>query len=415
MKKPIASAFPPHRPYCREATLRSVPMVVLTLAQGLVAFTDSALLITVIALLKADPGGQSLIPLAQQLFVLPFLLLAPFVGPIADAIPKGRALFLAVALKFCGALLIATGAGSWLGFALVGIGSASYSPAKYGMLPQLFSPSRLVKANALIEGTTVFMAIAGVVIGGYAADHSTTSALGAWVVCYLASSLLTLALPRLPAESPLRRISIQSMAAEFVGSLGSLYGLRESRFSLMGTSLLIATGTTLRLLIFAWAPVALVVSDNRTPALLVGAASLGMIAGAVLAARSFTVDRAAHAVLPGFFIGPLVAAFSGLAQLPAALGVATLIGICGGAFLIPLNALLQNQGFRTVGAGRALAVQNFSENLTTVIFIGVYGAAVQAGLPLSQTAVALGILIFLGVGLVTLNRPQQNVQPRTRT
>ena len=393
------------RAFSRTAVLFSLPMLALFIVQALAAFADSALLIVLIALLKGTADGQQLIAFAQQMFLLPFIFLAPFVGPIADAFSKGRVMFFANLLKFFGVLMIASGVGQWLGFALVGAGAAAYSPAKYGILPELFSEGELIKANAWIEGSTILMAIAGVILGGYVADYSASTALGMLIACYFLSGLLTLAIPRVAAERPQHLLYPSAMFNSFWLALTKLYGMRVSRFSLMGTSLMIASGTTLRLLIFAWVPVALTIGNNRTPALLVGAASIGMILGALLAGRFISVERVGHALLPGLLLGPCVAALAFNMQLPLAMSVALLIGLCGGAFLVPLNALLQNQGFRTVGAGHAMAVQNFSENLATVSLVGAYSMIVNRVLPMNHVALALGAAILAGVFLVFMNRP----------
>ena len=64
-----------------------------------------------------------------------------------------------------------------------------------------------------------------------------------------------------------------------------------------------------------------------------------------------------------------------------------LIGMLGGFFVVPLNALLQERGKQTVGAGNAIAVQNLGENMAMLLMLGIYSLAVKAGAPV----VAIGV------------------------
>lgn len=101
-------------------------------AQFLSAFADNALLICAIALLKSLEQSAA-IPWLQSVFVLPFVLLAPFVGVFADSLPKGRVMMIGNALKLVGAIAFIFNASPLFAYALVGIGAAIYSPAKYGI------------------------------------------------------------------------------------------------------------------------------------------------------------------------------------------------------------------------------------------------------------------------------------------
>ena len=76
-------------------------------------------------------------------------------GPLADALPKGRVMLLANGLKLLGALCLCAGLNPFLAYGLVGVGAAAYSPAKYGILTELTSPENLVKANGLMESSTI--------------------------------------------------------------------------------------------------------------------------------------------------------------------------------------------------------------------------------------------------------------------
>jgi LPLT family lysophospholipid transporter-like MFS transporter len=80
------------------------------------------------------------------------------------------------------------------------------------------------------------------------------------------------------------------------------------------------------------------------------------------------------------------------------------IGLCGGLFVVPLNALLQERGHDSVGAGSALAVQNFSENLVMLLFVGAYSTVSAAGVAAVPTIIGFGLVLLLAVGAISALR-----------
>ena len=95
-----------------------------------------------------------------------YVVLAPFVGAFADALPKGKVMFVSNAIKVAGCLMMLFGSHPLMAYAVVGLGAAAYSPAKYGILTELLPASQLVKANGWIEGLTIASIILGVLLGG---------------------------------------------------------------------------------------------------------------------------------------------------------------------------------------------------------------------------------------------------------
>ena len=135
-------------------------------AQFLSSLADNALLIAAIALLASLGAPEWQTPLLKLFFVVSYVLLAAWVGIFADSMPKGRVMFLTNFLKAVGCLLMLFGGHPLLAYAIVGIGAAAYSPAKYGILTELLPAEKLVIANGWIEGLTVGSIILGVVLGG---------------------------------------------------------------------------------------------------------------------------------------------------------------------------------------------------------------------------------------------------------
>ena len=389
------------KPLPDDLPLLSLPMGAVLLAQFFSAFGDNALLITAIALVKVD-GHVGWIPLLQAFFVIPFILLAPFVGALADAFPKGRVMLLANGLKLLGASSMAVGAPPLLCYGMAGVGAAAYSPAKYGILSQLFGPEKLVKANGMLEGSTIVAILLGVLVGGWLADQSLAWAFTGVIGVYALAALINLLIPRLPPEHALDGFDFRGLLSQFVAAVRTLWRDQDSRFSLIGTSLFWGTGSTLRLLLFAWVPVALGIASNQMPANLMGVVSIGIVIGAALAGLLIKLENVNRAMLGGLLLGPLVLLFAQQTALIPAAALLAAIGAAGGLFVVPLNALLQERGHRSVGAGNALAVQNLWENLAMLVFVGIY--ALAGGLPVVQTAMGFGVLVLAGLGLLALTR-----------
>jgi LPLT family lysophospholipid transporter-like MFS transporter len=378
----------------KDLPLLSLPMGAVLMAQFFSAFGDNALLITAIALVKAD-GHAGWIPLLQAFFVIPFILLAPFVGALADAFPKGRVMLFANGLKLVGASSMAAGLPPLLSYGMAGVGAAAYSPAKYGILSQLFGPDKLVKANGLLEGSTIVAILLGVVVGGWLADQSLAWAFTGVIGVYALAALINLLIPRLPAEHALDRFDFGGLLRQFLDSLRTLWRNRDTRFSLIGTSLFWGTGSTLRLILFAWVPVALGIASNQMPANLMGVVSIGIVIGAALAGLLVKLEKVNRALIGGLLLGPLVLLFAQQTDLISAALLLAAIGAAGGFFVVPLNALLQERGHRSVGAGHALAVQNLWENLAMLSFVGVY--ALMEQVPVVNVAMGFGCVVFVGM------------------
>jgi LPLT family lysophospholipid transporter-like MFS transporter len=383
--------------------LLSLGMMSVLVAQFLSALADNAILIAAIAIVKSQ-GLPNLVPLLQESFVVPFILLAPFVGQIADGFPKGRVMLVGNLIKLTGAIAMVAGVNPLTAYALIGIGAAMYSPAKYGILAQMFGPASLVRANGMMEGSTIVAILLGVILGGWLADYSLHWAFIGVMTAYSLAAVANLFIPRLPAENPGAHFHPWRLIKQFMTSLAVLFKNPDSRFSLLGTSVFWGSGTTLRLMLFAWVPAALLITDNQTPANLMGAVSIGIVLGAVGAGLWISLASVNRALIGGLLLGPAVLALSFVHDLNFAYLLMIAIGICGGSFVVPLNALLQARGHETIGAGNALAVQNFFENIAMLVFVGGYSLAAAAGVPVTMSIVGFGVILVVVIGTLAAYR-----------
>jgi MFS family permease len=367
---------------------------IILLAQFLSALADNALLFAAIGLLifLAAPEWHS--PLLQTVFVIAYIVLAPLVGPFADALPKGRVMFIANTVKFIGCLAMLIGLGPLWAYAVVGIGAAMYSPAKYGILTELLPPEKLVVANSWVEGATVAAIVLGAIIGGalinpQLAENILASlgmagvliapkfAIVAITGLYFAAAFVNLFIPRLPIDHRLPSKSPRFILHDFWHSFALLWRDPLGQVSLAVTTLFWGVGATLRLLIIAWAALNLKYGlDQATQ--LTAATAFGIAIGSVLAGK-FVQLRNAVSVLPaGIILGFVPIALIWVESLWPAVLLLTFAGVLAGYFVVPMNALLQHRGHLLMGAGHSIAQQNFNENISILVLSGAYALMVRS-------------------------------------
>lgn len=390
MKSEVAGAKP----------LMSKGMMAVIAAQFLSAFGDNALLFATLAVLKQRVYPDWSQPILQMVFVATYIILAPFVGQLADSFAKGRVMMFANGLKLLGALAICVGLDPFLGYSLVGIGAAAYSPAKYGILGELTDGETLVKANGLMESSTIAAILLGSVAGGFLADWNLTGALVACVLAYGLAVAANLLIPKLAAARGGQSWHPKQMSASFFNACRVLWRDGQTRFSLVGTSMFWGAGVTLRFLLVLWVPVALGITDNKTPTLLNAMVAIGIVIGAIAAAKLVTLKTVGRCMPAGVLIGVAVVAFSLQHQAINAYVLLVIIGMLGGFFVVPLNALLQMRGKESVGAGNAIAVQNLGENTAMLLMLGLYSLAIKLGAPPVATGIGFGALFALAIAVL---------------
>lgn len=383
-------------------------------AQFVSGLADNALLIVAMARL-ADMGRSAwLAPLLKAVFTLAYVLLAPWVGALADRWPKARVMLAANGLKALACALMALAIDPLLAFALAGVGAAAYSPAKYGLVTELSPPEQLVHANGWLEVTTVGAIILGTALGGWlvgpwlladGARHMghalpVDSPLGAAILLVLAlyalAAGLNLLIPSSGARPHAMQPSFSALLTRFAQAQRTLWRDAQGGLSLGVTTLFWGAGATLQFVVLAWAQHNLGLSLSHA-AYLQGVVAIGIGVGALAAGRWVRLHQA-PGVLP---LGVLMGACVPLLTLVHSVGVAApllaTVGALAGFFVVPMNALLQHRGQQLLGAGESIAVQNFNENLSVLAMLGAYAALQMTGWPLHRTVFALGSVVALGV------------------
>ena len=376
-------------------------------AQFLTAMADNAILFVAVAMvMQGALEGDWYIPALQGCFLIAFVVLAPWVGTFADTTSKPRVLMLANIIKAAGALMMLFGVEPLIAYAVVGIGAATYSPAKYGILPELADDeAKLMKSNAWIEGSTIVAILLGTVVGAKIADQSIFIALCFVLGVYLLSALITTFMNKLPAAHQREKSGV---LGSFKKTIHTLMATPAVRFATFGVSLFWASAITLRLIIIAWAPVTLLLTTSEDISLLTLFIALGIAIGALLAPKLIPMHNLKRTRLAAYGLGLSVLALMMVDDLNAARGLLFIAGICGGLFVVPINALLQDIGHKTVGSGHAVAVQHFFENIAMLLATGLYTWAVAMNVDSTTSMMFLGTFILIATSIIAYQLPKEN-------
>jgi MFS family permease len=390
-------------------------------AQFFSSLADNALLVAAIALLIQSNSPSWLTPYLKFFFVVSYVLLAPWVGAFADRLPKGQVMFVSNTIKIVGCLLLLFGVNPLAAYALVGLGAAAYSPAKYGILTEYLPPTKLVIANGWIEGLTVGSIILGTVLGGVlisakvsgtllafdvpaldtGVDTPAEAAIAVIVFVYALAAIFNLYVPHTGvALKPLPANPLDTLR-DFTQCSKRLWTDKLGQISLAVTTLFWGAGATLQFIVIEWARAALDYNLSKA-SILQGVVAMGIALGAVVASARVTLDRAVNVIPLGIGMGVFVISMVFVRDVSVAIPLMVLIGSLAGFFVVPMNALLQHRGHNLMGAGRSIAVQNFNENVSILVMIAGYSALLAAGLPIFVVITLYGLFVAGTMTLVLL-------------
>ena len=388
-------------------------------AQFFSSLADNALLVAAIQLLRDLESPAWMTPALKQCFVISYVLLAPLVGALADSMPKGRVMLITNGIKIVGCSLMLMMFHPLVAYAIVGLGAAAYSPAKYGILTELLPPRQLVVANGWIEGTTVVSIILGVLMGGALISGPVSSALLAIDIpridtgidtppeaaiavimgTYAIAALFNWYIPdtgvdhRMPSKNPI------FLVREFGHCCALLWRDKLGQISLATTTLFWGAGATLQFIVIDWAASHLCYNLSRA-SYLQGVVAIGIALGAVAAARFVSLKNAVKVLPLGVLMGIAVIIMIFVQKLETSVLLMTVIGALAGFFVVPMNAVLQHRGHVLMGAGHSIAVQNFNENIGVLVMLSFYALLVFFGLSTNEVIVLFGLFVAGTMALV---------------
>ncbi len=381
-------------------------------AQFFSALADNALLIAAIAALREMHAPAEYEPLLKTFFTVSYVLLAAFVGAFADSMPKGRVMLISNGIKIVGCSMMFLGAHPLVAYAVVGLGAAAYSPAKYGILTEYLPHRLLVVANGWIEGLTVGAIILGVVIGGTlirpevaqhllafdfpvletGVDTVGEMALSVVAVLYLLAAAFNLYVPDTGVDHKVLKKNPWFLIHEFNHCLALLWRDRLGQISLAVTTLFWGAGATLQFIVIKWAEVSLGLGLSKS-SMLQGVVAVGVAVGAIAAAKFITLKKSVRVIPLGIAMGLIVLAMNFVHEIWLAVPLLIIIGGLSGFFVVPMNALLQHRGHILMGAGHSIAVQNFNENISILIMTGLYYLMIKMDMSIYWVVTLFGLFV----------------------
>jgi MFS family permease len=381
-------------------------------AQFFSSLADNALFVGAVQLLRTSGAQEWQQAALVPMFALFYVILAPFVGAVADALPKGRVMLYSNGIKIVGCLMMLFGTHPLMSYAIVGLGAAAYSPAKYGILTELLPASQLVKANGWIEGLTIASIILGVLLGGQlvgpvassyllsfdcpaittSVDTPPEAAISVLIFVYILAAWFNTRIPLTDVPMrPLPKRLITLLPDFWICNL-RLWRDRLGQISLSTTTLFWGVSGNLRYIVLAWAAAALGYSVTQASAL-VGVVAIGTAVGAVAASMRMRLDQATLVLPLGIGMGVLVILLNFITNVWVAAPFLVLLGGLGGFLVVPMNALLQHRGHNLMGAGRSIAVQNFNEQACILGLGGFYSLSTGMGLSAFGAITVFGVVV----------------------
>jgi MFS family permease len=399
-------------------------------AQFFSALADNALLIAAISILRDMHAPQEYEPLLKLFFTVSYVLLAAFVGAFADSMPKGRVMFFSNAVKVVGCLMMFFGVHPLVAYAVVGLGAAFYSPAKYGILTEYLPPRLLVVANGWIEGLTVGAIILGTVLGGLLIKPEIAQSLlsfdfpvietGIDTVpemvlsiiggLYMVAAVFNLYVPRTDVDHKVLKMNPIYLIHDFNHSFRLLWRDKLGQISLAVTTLFWGAGATLQFIVIKWAESSLHMGLSKA-SMMQGLVAVGVAVGAGLAAKTISLRQSVKVIPLGIFMALGMMGMNFVHSMAAAAPLMVLVGGLAGFFVVPMNALLQHRGHILMGAGHSIAVQNFNENLSILLMTGLYALLIYLDFAIQTVIISFGLFIGLSMVLVKI-RHERNQRQR---
>ena len=388
-------------------------------AQFFSALADNALLIAAIAALREMQAPPEMEPLLKTSFTLSYVLLAAFVGAFADSMPKWRVMFISNTVKIAGCAMMFFTVNPLIAYAVVGLGAAAYSPAKYGILTEYLPPRLLVVANGWVEGLTVGAIILGVLLGGVlikpdiaqsllsmdfpvidtgidTVGEMTVAIIG---VLYVIAAVFNLYIPDTGVDHKALSKNPLFLFHEFNHCLKLLWRDKLGQISLAVTTLFWGAGATLQFIVIKWSEAALGLDLSKS-SMLQGVVAVGVAAGAIMAAKRISLRQSVSVIPMGIAMGLIVMAMNFVSSLWVTVPLLIIIGYLSGYFVVPMNALLQHRGHILMGAGHSIAIQNFNENLSILAMTGLYYLMMRADFSIHTVIVLFSLFVSGSMFLV---------------
>lgn len=348
----------------------------LNATQFLVALNDNIFKLLVIYLLinvKGPESAPTVLSLAGAIFVIPFLLFSSGAGVLADKISKRSIIVFAKAFEV---LVMAFGLlavwyqsawGSYFALFFLSSEAAIFGPSKFGIIPELVEPRMVSKANGSMTSFTYLAIILGTFLASFLTDVTDKNFFFVAVFC------LGIAIIGLITSFGIKKTAPQNSAKkinpvflyEIYQTLKLSYSVPHLLPCIFGSAFFLFIGAFTQLNIIPFAMQSLHLSEVGGGYLFLPTA-VGIAIGAILAGQ-LSKDKVEPGIscISGFFIAILffVMHFFSSSLIIVIICLA-LLGMFGGAFLIPFDAFIQVNS-PDEKRGQVIAASNF------LSFVGV--------------------------------------------
>lgn len=385
-------------------------------AQFISGLADHALLIVALAFLYEQGFALWWAPLLKLAFTWSYVVLGPVVGEVADAFPKQKLMLWTQLIKALGVAGFVVGLHPLIAFAMVGAGAACYAPAKYGWVTEQVTPSELVKANGWLEVAMVLAVLLGTAGGGWLISGFWDWPLPDWlqgvientrltipfvllIFGYAFSWWLTLWVPSTPAKKAWLSLQPLSIVKEFSKANITLWRDALGGLSLSATTIFWGAGVVMQLAVLQWATEVVQLKLDQA-AYMQAMVAVGIIAGALWVSRRVSLSKAVQLWPLGVWLGLMLPVASLIQTWQWAVPMMLLVGLMGGALVVPMNALLQYRGYKLLRPGLSIAVQGFSENASILVMLAIYSAVLSAGVPIVYIMSGFGVILALMMALL---------------
>lgn len=371
------------------------PLRSLYFTQFLSAFADNAIFFTILALIgnQGIENPESHMAIVQAAFLISYVVLAPIVGAIADKNAKSSVLLAGNLIKGLGAILLFVGFSPALSYAIVGIGAVVYSPAKYGILPELTKNEKeLLDANAKIEAYTILAILLGGVGGGFLGSYSVTLGIIACIVLYIVSLVMTFLIPKMAGNASL---SYKDSIKGFFKDFATMFRNKKVDFSLVGTGSFWFASSVLRIGFLVFIADVLEITNTGTQSLIVASSAVGIVVGSLLTPKIIPPTKYTRVFYFGLVLMFVIFASAFAANIWMTVLFLFAIGFLEGVYVVPMNTIVQDEGKKLIGSGKAIAIQNFVNNAFMLVGIGAYQVAISKGVPIQYAIMGIGVVMGL--------------------
>ena len=389
--------------------------------QALGAFNDNVFKNALIVLVTYQASSWSslkpelLANIASFLFIVPFVVFSGIAGQLSERFDKSRVIQSVKAAEI--GIMALAGAGFLThhlplllsALFMMGLHSTFFAPAKYGLLPQVLGAAELIGGNALLETGTFVAILLGTLAAGVLAAHGDLH----WIVYSLFTIAVlgfavSLAMPRAAPVAPEQRLDWNLWAS----SLDNLRAARESRpvfLSVLGLSwfwffgalvlvqlplycktVLHGAGSvvTLTLVIFS---VGVGIGSLLCERLSGRQVEIGLVPFGSIGLSAFAVDWVFASPHPNTTAQLSVGAFLALPGAWRTLLDLTAIGVFGGFFVVPLNAMVQQRA-RSEALSRIIGANSILNALFMVAAALLGAAGLAAGMTVLQLILVAAVM-----------------------